>query len=288
MSKIHGARVRVGSAWTELRLSVRRPRIALRGPTDATSVIVSLTSFPARIDRVRPTLWSLLSQSRPPDRLVLVLAEDDFPDRHLPSRVTELESLGVEFRWVVRNIGSYKKLIPILADHPSDVIVTADDDVLYPRDWLADLLEAHKQAPDRIIAHRAYAIAMGAGRPLPYLQWRPADTRTPSRLVFPTGRGGILYPPAALSAKVFDVDLALQLCPYADDIWFKAMSLKAGTRVGVVSGTFNNFYETLFSQQKNSLSRTNWAIVNAGDARTRNDYQLAAVFDHFDLWSRLG
>jgi Glycosyl transferase family 2 len=287
MSKIHGARVRVGSAWTELRLWARRPRIALRGPTDATSVIVSLTSFPARVDRVRPTLWSILAQSRPPDRLVLVLAEDDFPDRRLPSRITELETLGVELRWVARNIGSYKKLIPILADHSTDLIVTADDDVLYPRNWLADLLEAHRQAPDRIIAHRAYAIAMRAERPLPYSQWRPADTRTPSRRVFPTGRGGILYPPAALPPEVFDVDLALQLCPYADDIWFKAMSLKAGTPVGVVSDTFNNFYETLLSQ-RNSLSYTNWAIVNAGDVRTRNDYQLEAVFDHFDLWSYLG
>ncbi len=231
------------------------------------------------------TLWTLINQSRPPDRLLLVLARDEFPGSVLPARVERLRALGLEVLWVPSNIRSYKKLLPALEANPDEVIVTADDDILYPRDWLADLVAAHEADRGAIVAHRANAITLVDRRPAPYLCWRHADTRTPDPLVFPTGAGGVLYPPGSLPVETLDSGLALRLCPTADDVWFKAMSLLAWTRVKTVSDQFREFHNSLSSQRTSLISRN--ASTSDVPGRTRNDDQLEAVFDRFDLWSRL-
>ena len=52
-------------------------------------LIVSLTSFPARIHLVHYAIYSLLRQSLKPNRIVLWLGEDKFPDKEndLPARI---------------------------------------------------------------------------------------------------------------------------------------------------------------------------------------------------------
>ena len=54
------------------------------------TVTVSLTSFPARIEYVHLAIKSLMLQSYKPDRVVLWLAEEQFPDHKLPEQLTAL------------------------------------------------------------------------------------------------------------------------------------------------------------------------------------------------------
>ena len=93
-------------------------------------VTVSLTSMPDRMKYLHLTLYSLLRQSFKPDRVVLWLAENQFPSREneIPGAVLSLKKYGLEIRWY-HDIKSYKKLIPGLKTFPDDIIVTADDDV---------------------------------------------------------------------------------------------------------------------------------------------------------------
>jgi hypothetical protein len=97
--------------------------------------------------------------------------------------------------------------------------------------------------------------------------------------LFLKGNGGILYPPKVLPAEAYDLELALHLCPTADDVWFKAMSLLAGVRVAqVTDAPFDP--PTIRRVQRQTLSTQN---VWTGE----NDRQLARVLDHFDLWEQL-
>ena len=43
-------------------------------------MIISLTSFPARLPYIGPCLASLMSQLEPEDRIVLWLGKEQFPD----------------------------------------------------------------------------------------------------------------------------------------------------------------------------------------------------------------
>ena len=74
-------------------------------------VIVSLTSFPARIDTVYITIKSILMQSLKPDLIILWLAHEQFPQKEneLPRNLLELKKYGLAIEWCY-DIKSYKKL----------------------------------------------------------------------------------------------------------------------------------------------------------------------------------
>ena len=78
----------------------------------------------------------------------------------------------------------------------------------------------------------------------------------PSFNLFPTGVGGVLYPPGSLNRDVVKKELFLELCPLADDIWFKAMGLLNGTKTIMVGDTSKSFL-AIKSAQKSSLWREN-------------------------------
>ena len=53
--------------------------------------IVSITSFPARINEIWITIETLLRQSFKPDKIILWLGEEQFPDKQLPESLTMLK-----------------------------------------------------------------------------------------------------------------------------------------------------------------------------------------------------
>ena len=63
-------------------------------------IIASLTSYPARINIVPYVIASILNQTMKPDKIILWLGAEKFPDRNLPKIFDELRECGVymEFR----------------------------------------------------------------------------------------------------------------------------------------------------------------------------------------------
>ena len=119
-------------------------------------LIVSLTSYPDRIPYIHKTINTLLNQTLKPDRLILWLADSQFPNKEedLPQNLLKLIDLGLEIRWC-EDLRSYKKLIPALKEFPNDIIVTADDDLYYTPDWLESLYCEYLKNPKYIYVKRA-------------------------------------------------------------------------------------------------------------------------------------
>ena len=191
---------------------------------------VSLTSYPPRFGTLGSTLKTLLSQSVAPDRVILWIAEGD--RSQLPAEVCALAAYDLEIR-TCPDLRSYKKLLPALALLPEHTIVTADDDICYSENWLAHLVEEARNCEGEVIAHRAHLATRNSDGTLrPYGEWEMATDaradRPPDGLIFPTGMGGVLYPPGSLHRRVGDAELALRLCPDADDVWFFWMTRLAG------------------------------------------------------------
>jgi hypothetical protein len=190
-------------------------------------LIVSLTSFSRRFRSLHCSLKCLLDQSVAPDAVILWLSEDD--RARLPASVTSLQTAGLIIR-TTTGLGSYKKIIPALEAFPEAYIVTADDDAYYGHRWLEKLVREARLGQRQIICHRAHGVRLNAeGLPLPYVQW-DYELRRPevSRRVFPTGVGGILYPPGVFHHDVVDPSLYGTLCPMADDVWLYWMALRGG------------------------------------------------------------
>lgn len=202
-------------------------------------IIISLTSYPARIKFVSQTITSLINQKSHFDKIILWLATSEFPNMEadLPIDLINLKQNGLNIQWC-NNIKSYKKLIPTLTAFPNSIIVTADDDVIYPSDWLCRLLKAYQKFPTCIHCLRAHRICFSKNEIALYRNWDQSITSNKaSSLLFPTGVGGVLYPPNSLHKDVIKSELFTTLCPDTDDIWFWAMATLNGTKIRVASPT---------------------------------------------------
>jgi hypothetical protein len=110
---------------------------------DSPQFIVSLTSHGRRIHtKVQYAIHSLFNQTVQPDRIVLWLAHET----KIPKKLKKMQDAGLEI-YFCDDIGSFTKLIPALINFPNDVIITADDDVYYHRDWFKILKEAYNKDP---------------------------------------------------------------------------------------------------------------------------------------------
>jgi hypothetical protein len=137
---------------------------------------------------------------------------------------------GLEVRQC-EDLRSYKKLIPALEAFPGAYILTADDDLVYPRTWLRSFVEAHRSDKE-ILLRRARVI-------LPKLEnynaW-PMAGRIVGEIVFPTSCHGMLVSPSAMAPEIMDMARAQQLAPMNDDIWWYWMGLRAGSTFRVIPG----------------------------------------------------
>ena len=249
-----------------LPLRPSRQKHALAAP-----LTVNLTSYPPRFDTLLYTLKTLINQSVRPDALVLWVAEQDAG--LLPAEITALPQ-RIDFFEIktCSDTRSYKKLVPALKASPEHILVTADDDVNYPRDWLAILVNDYLRMPG-IIAYRAHQPAIQQYDIAPYSSWK-MNVRYTAGVLFPTGIGGVLYPPGCFLPEVTDESLFMSLAPTADDVWFFFCARLNGWHARLASQTFNivNWRST----HDSGLAKDN---VQSG----QNDVCIRNVVNHFGL-----
>jgi hypothetical protein len=245
-------------------------------------LLVSLTSFPQRMYDIHFALYSLLNQTLKPDEVVLWLGEKEFPDKedNLPQSVLSLKNNGLAIKWC-EDIGPYTKLIPALKEFPDDVIVTADDDIYYPQNWLELLYNAYLKEPHYIHCHRAHRITFDENKNVKkYSEWTAEiSDYEPSFCNFLTGVGGVLYPPKALYKDVLDEKLFLKLSPTADDIWFWAMTVLNNKKINVIKNNIAKLHCTNIERELGTYDEiTLFQINNIGGG---SDKQLKNIFHHY-------
>ncbi len=249
-------------------------------------LIISLTSFPPRMNDIHYCLFSLLNQSLKPDKLILWLAEEQFPNKEkdIPEKVLELKKYGLEIKFC-NDIKSYKKLIPTLKEFPNDIIITADDDVYYPQNWLELLYESWQKEPEFIHCHRAHKIMFDNNKILSY-QANCKGSHHANFLNFFTGCGGVLYPNNCFYKDISREDLFMELCPNADDIWFFAMVVLNNTKIKVVKNNIKKLTHVNLLRSKGFTD--DHILMKLNVHGNQNDIQLHNVFNHYkDLEAKL-
>ena len=192
-----------------------------------TQLIVSLTSYPLRIDTVHLTIQSLLHQSCKPDKVILWLADSQFENREqdLPENLKILKKYGLSIEWC-EDIKSFKKLIPTLKKYPDAIIVTADDDQYYPITWLEGLYQEHKKYKKYIISYDVTKLKMAEKGELVNDIDAVVENHNVSYFNKILGGYGCLYPPNTLHPEVFHKKIFMKYINLNDDIWFWGMAVK--------------------------------------------------------------
>jgi len=245
------------------------------------NVIVSLTTYGKRIHDVYLTIESLMQQTVKPNKIILWLDKNEFTMENIPQTLKNLKKRGLTIEFC-KNIRSYKKLVPALRKFPNDIIITIDDDVIYQYDLIETLLYSYNQNPDLIHFCRGHRMILKKDNTLEkYNNWNLVvnDCKI-DKLNFPTGVGGVLYPPYSLHPYVTDENVFLTLAPNADDVWFKAMALLQGTlskKVFTHSSIGEDYIDLDGEIQKETALNTANVIGN------KNDEQIKAVFSKYNI-----
>src|SRR5207249_9328150 len=126
-----------------------RETLAANRTFDNQRVIVSLSTVPDRINNLRPTIRSLLRQTRPPDEIVLAVPEFSVREQRpylVPDYISRLAR--VRILHCGKDWGPATKFIPVVqeertAGRQNTLIMVVDDDRLYPSNALESYLYYH-------------------------------------------------------------------------------------------------------------------------------------------------
>lgn len=240
---------------------------------------ISLTTYGERLYQVYLTIESIMQGSIKPNRLILWL-DSSFKNKKLPQTLINQQKRGLEIKYC-DDILSYKKLIPSLLTYPNDIIITIDDDAIYDFDFVENLTNSYIDHPKSINANRIHKITFNTlGQINKYENWQKtiANTEEISNLFFPVGCGGILYPPGCFDNEVFNQKVFMDICQFADDVWFYAMAKRNNTQI-IKAHTKSNLGEDYIDidfEHKDGLMQNNW---NGG-----NDKQILAVFTKYNIY----
>lgn len=196
-------------------------------------LIISFTSFPARINDVWKVVECLKRQTILPEKIILWLSREQFiKPSMIPDSILERVDDLFEIRMVDEDIRSHKKYYYVMKEFPEKDFITCDDDIYYDPRMVERLITGSYLYPGCIIANHSKEISFdNNGQIIPYKMWKNNELPYSDKNRFQIGIGGVFYPKNSLHKMVLNKDLFMALTPLGDDIWLNAMARLNGTKV---------------------------------------------------------
>lgn len=246
---------------------------------ESEAVIVSLTSHPERMEKIHLTIESLLNQTSKPQKILLWLSMEQFPNKEegLPEELLALcDDDLFEIRWTEDDLKPHKKYYYAASEYTEFPIIIVDDDVIYDATLVEKLMRSYRKFPHAISCMRANLMMINPeGQLRPYDSWL-MDYKTlldtPSYQLLPTGVGGVLYPPHSLPKEAFNTEAIKRTCLLCDDIWLKLMATHNGYATVVPMDYCG--YTNIEGTQEVALWKTN---VH----RNNNDVSLENILKYY-------
>jgi hypothetical protein len=237
-------------------------------------IVVSLTTFPNRINNVWIVIETILRQSMKPDLIILWLSKEQFQSHvSLPKKLLSQQDRGLQIRIVDGNIKSHKKYYYTLKEFPNDYMLTIDDDIYYRSIMIEDLYNYSTKYPRSIIAQYGYKIKWDGEKLQPYSSWSIINYETfPNTYTFFGSGGGTLFPPDSLAYEVLNHSLFTSLTPTADDVWLNAMCRLKQTRI-VKTKYFSYHLPIIFFN--------NLTLHSLNNGLNKNDEQINNLIDYY-------
>lgn len=254
------------------------------GIDESSDIIVSLTSFPARIKTASITIDTLLRQTMRPRKVILYLAKSQFVDgeKNLPKELLKLKNRGLEIKFC-DDIRSHKKYYYSMQEYLNQIVITTDDDMFYSSHFIEQLYNKHLEYPNAVVCNWGHEIQFDEkGNLKPYLKWKGGVSghTTPTITLSPVGAEGILYPPQCVDCEIFNKEAIGELIPYADDLWLKMMCVRKNTKAVRAVETAIPYFNIISAQE--------FTLQKMNITENKNDVQLAAILQEYpDILKRL-
>jgi hypothetical protein len=237
--------------------------------------IISLTILPSRIDSAQDCINSLLNQKGKWDFIQVWIPRNCRRDK---KEVNEIPSYLINDKIKIGftdDMGPITKIYPTLQkyfDNKELNIITADDDVIYPDNWVKNLVKFSNKNPNNVICYRGRNFQ--DKRILKYMYTTLITCNSIEQMTkvsIVTGTWGALYKPKFFTEEFFDVDLDTPFF-YVDDIWISGQLLKNNIDAYVIP----NYKPIIPTKNADNLSL--WEINRKGN---NNDYGINYFKEEF-------
>lgn len=259
-------------------------------------IILSCTTTNTRLHMLFYMIESIKKQKVMPDVLYVNISSEGYL---FDAGIFEIpEWLNQTFVCInqTENIGSYRKLLPVIEKvEDNDIIITADDDVLYGPNWIKSLVELSIKYPKHIICARAREMKKSIlGGWQNYSRWNLISSIQEGMLFLPTGNAGVVYRKNLLDLEFILNTVFKEMAPTTDDLWFRMASLRKktpvlvcpeidteniylGHKIGLEQINFNkkklNFFQKVY---KKTMGRfVDWIGFDV----TKNDYSWSRIVE---------
>jgi hypothetical protein len=279
---VYDVRLRLSSLGALDRRNLANPR--------RVDAVVTMTTLPGRIGRMAPTIKSLLNQTVRPAAIRVNVPAASRRERRpyvVPEWLARLRSVTVAR---CEDFGPATKLLPTLADAaPDQALVVVDDDRIYHRHFLEQIVAAAERRPDAAIASSGWdapadfvdrpstlAATLAGRAPVPIKCTRVRGERATDIV---QGFSGYLVRPRFFDREaVGDYRDAPPEAFFVDDVWISAHCrapklIVQGRRTNFQSGFTTRFYQ-----------RTGLGRVNRGDGTDEGRHNTIMLQYFKDRW----
>lgn len=237
--------------------------------TDKKNVVLNLTTTSGRLDLCSATLWSLVNQSLPAQTINLwVSTESYMADKGICSFPESINNL-IKYNDLIKikyveNTGPYRKIIPALREYSDDdILVYADDDVIYSHRWLETLITSYLENDGKYVVssrvremkknlfdhYQSYSLF-----PLTY------EKKVFDRDFIITGVGGCVLAKKHIAQKYIDMEVYKKVAPKTDDLWISKIIELSGSKVLTCPNALDCVME--IQHDINALNRVNTFLTN--------------------------
>lgn len=248
----------------------------------AANFVVSIASYPKRSHLLPAVFEALNRQTVVPKKWLLVLSEEEWPKLELPRYLEKLVNRGLEIVWVKNNPFAVKKLVPVIEKYPNLDVITFDDELIYGKHVIEQLINCSLNHKNAIIGHVGKRLIQKKGElRMAYRASTNADYNTRSEEVYFLGGSGTYYPAGSLHPKVMELEAIRKIVPgRGSDIWFWAAAIAKGSEQ-ICLGTYTriNLYFAIPSTKDTEPKDT-----PGGDIMEKR-FQMA--IDYFDIREKL-
>ena len=244
------------------------------------TLLISMTSYPARIYGIYEVFISLLNQSVDISsyQCFLTLAKEEFQNGilDLPLNIQKLIENGwIKLIWY-HNIYSHKKLFPIIQNYPENDILIVDDDIIRANNFIEIFQKEHELYPTDIICGSFmyfFDNNLEIKRLNGYKGEKSREFNAVPNIIFQTARpangaGGVLYPKHTFSdQRFYNETLYMNLSPSSDESWQYTFNIIENKILRQTSIIFDNSVNTVENSQKieTSLYKVNknrYSLIN--------------------------
>jgi len=228
--------------------------------------IVSLTSYDNRINnRLVLVIKSILTQTYQPELLVLFVTQNDFN-----RTISIMNRLMGDVRFkiqIVEDFYSYKKIIPALKFYPNKNVITIDDDIFYPKNFIYNIFKSVKQN-NILYVNWGHAITFDLNNKIKKykdLEFRINNKNSINRLLVPNTGSGAFFSSGLFNYSDYDFDLILKNFKTTDDLYLFYLCCCKHIEIQVLNYTIYELYDP-------RISNLNLNINN--EAKNLNDYSI--------------